>query len=180
MVHFFVRALESEISCERTDRYINLFPKKLSTRNSLNYIHNDRYCNRKKLSHSSEKCSIIVKFNLKTAIFRNHWLIKFMNVFVLVTFPCIDFTLIHDNMRVVKSWNFDISQWQVLQSEKAFTFFWEMLNNYLTIRQIPKFSMLKCLLVLWKFWQYLFVSTLVCTLSCCDNLYLSFTWLFDV
>ena len=48
------------IECERTDKYTNLFTKKLFTRNSLNYIHNDRYCNRKKLSHSSEKCSIIV------------------------------------------------------------------------------------------------------------------------
>jgi hypothetical protein len=36
------------IECERTDNYANLFTKKLSTRNSLNYIHNDRYCNRKK------------------------------------------------------------------------------------------------------------------------------------
>ena len=38
------------------------------------------------------------KFNLKTAFFRNHWLIEFMNLFVLVTFPCINFTLIHDNI----------------------------------------------------------------------------------
>jgi hypothetical protein len=30
------------IECERTDKYTNLFTKKLSTRNSLNYIHNDR------------------------------------------------------------------------------------------------------------------------------------------
>ena len=35
------------IECERTDKYTNVFTKKLSTRNSLNYIHNDRYCNRK-------------------------------------------------------------------------------------------------------------------------------------
>ena len=48
------------IECERTDKYTNLFTKKLSTRNSLNYIHNDRYCNRKKLSHSSEKCSMLI------------------------------------------------------------------------------------------------------------------------
>jgi hypothetical protein len=39
---------------------LNLFTKKLSTLSSLNYIHNDRYCNRKKLSHSSEKCSILI------------------------------------------------------------------------------------------------------------------------
>jgi hypothetical protein len=31
-----------------------------------------------------------------------------MNVFNLLTFPCINFTLIHDNIRVVKSWSFDI------------------------------------------------------------------------
>jgi hypothetical protein len=45
------------IECDRTDKYTNLFTKKLSTRNSLNYINNDRYCNRKKLSHSSEALS---------------------------------------------------------------------------------------------------------------------------
>jgi hypothetical protein len=39
------------------------------------------------------------KYNLKTAIFRNHWLIKFMNVFVLVTFPCINFTLRYCNRK---------------------------------------------------------------------------------
>ena len=38
------------IECERTDKYTNLFTNKLSTCNSLNYIHNDRYCNQKKLS----------------------------------------------------------------------------------------------------------------------------------
>jgi hypothetical protein len=36
------------IECERTDKYTNLFTLKLSTRNSLNYIHIGRYCNRKK------------------------------------------------------------------------------------------------------------------------------------
>jgi hypothetical protein len=49
------------IECERTDKYTNLFTLKRSRRNSLNYIHIDRYCNRKKLSHSSEKCSIIIR-----------------------------------------------------------------------------------------------------------------------
>jgi hypothetical protein len=39
------------IECERTDKYTNLFTLKLSTRNSLNYIHIDRYCNRKKSFH---------------------------------------------------------------------------------------------------------------------------------
>jgi hypothetical protein len=28
--------------------------------------------------------------------------------FVITVYPCINFTLIHDNMRVVKSWSFDI------------------------------------------------------------------------
>ena len=36
------------IECERTDKYTTLFTLKLSTLKSLNYIHIDRFCNRKK------------------------------------------------------------------------------------------------------------------------------------
>ena len=36
------------IECERTDKYTTLSTLKLSTLKSLNYIHIDRFCNRKK------------------------------------------------------------------------------------------------------------------------------------
>jgi hypothetical protein len=64
------------IECERIDKYTNVFTKKLSTRNSLNYIHNDRYCNRKKLSHS---LSPVVEFSHGAFFCSSSWKWNFVD-----------------------------------------------------------------------------------------------------